>query len=71
MKLKVNGEWQALDKATLTVAELLVLNQVEHPETVSVQLNGQFVESKLYSTTAVRENDEIDFLYFLGGGCGL
>lgn len=68
MKIKVNGEPQVIDKASLTVADLLVLNNVEHPETVSVQLNGQFVESKQYPTTKVQENDEVDFLYFLGGG---
>lgn len=57
-----------VSKESLSVADLLVLNNVEHPETVSVQLNGKFVDSKLYGATAIKENDEIDFLYFLGGG---
>ena len=70
MNLKVNGESQAVDRASLTVADLLALNNVEHPETVSVQLNGKFVDSKVYASTPVRENDEVDFLYFLGGGRG-
>ncbi len=68
MNIKLNGEFQTLDNAAVTVADLLALNNVEHPETVSVQLNGKFVDSKLYPTTGVQENDEIDFLYFLGGG---
>jgi sulfur carrier protein len=70
MNLKVNGESQPVDRASLTVADLLALNNVEHPETVSVQLNGEFVDSKLYAATALRDSDEIDFLYFLGGGTG-
>lgn len=70
MNLKVNGESQAVDRTSLTVADLLALNNVEHPETVSVQLNGTFVDSKVYASTALRDNDEIDFLYFLGGGSG-
>ena len=70
MNLKLNGESQPVDRASLTVADLLALNNVEHPETVSVQLNGEFVDSKLYASTALRDNDEIDFLYFLGGGTG-
>lgn len=70
MNLKLNGESQPVDRASLTVADLLALNNVEHPETVSVQLNGKFVDSKLYASTALRDNDEIDFLYFLGGGTG-
>jgi sulfur carrier protein len=70
MTIKVNGESQTVERASLTVAELLTLNKVEHPEVVSAQLNGKFVDSKLYSETAIRGNDEIDFLYFLGGGRG-
>lgn len=70
MNIKVNGESQTINKTSLTVAELLSLSNVEHPETVSVQLNGKFVDSKLYPTTSVQENDEVDFLYFLGGGAG-
>lgn len=70
MKLKVNGESQTIDKTSLTLAELLTLSKVEHPETVSVQLNGKFVDSKLYPTTLIQENDEVEFLYFLGGGRG-
>jgi sulfur carrier protein len=70
MKIKVNGESQAVDRTSLTVGDLLTLNNVEHPETVSVQLNGRFVDSKLYPTTNIQEDDEIDFLYFLGGGRG-
>jgi thiamine biosynthesis protein ThiS len=62
MKIKVNGETQTVDGTSLTVGDLLTLNSVEHPETVSVQLNGKFVDSKLYPTTIVRENDEIDFV---------
>jgi sulfur carrier protein len=68
MNIKVNGESQAVGKASLTVAELLTLNKVEQPETVSVQLNGKFIDSKLYPATHIKENDEVDFLYFLGGG---
>ena len=71
MKIKVNGESQAIDNTALTVADLLTLNKVEQPETVSVQLNGKFVDGKLHSETHIQENDEIEFLYFLGGGCGL
>ncbi len=70
MKIKVNGESQTIDNTALTVAELLTLNKVEQPETVSVQLNGKFVDGKLHHATQIQENDEIEFLYFLGGGCG-
>ncbi len=70
MTIKVNGESAALERPSLTLADLLTLNKVENPEMVSVQLNGKFVESRLYAATVLGENDEIDFLYYLGGGRG-
>jgi sulfur carrier protein len=38
------------------------------PEAVSVQLNGNFVKRENFSTTHLKENDEVEFLYFMGGG---
>jgi sulfur carrier protein len=35
---------------------------------VSVQLNGEFVDRANFSIINVREGDEVDFLYFMGGG---
>ncbi|MBA3051475.1 sulfur carrier protein ThiS [bacterium] len=67
MRIKVNGKTNEIEKS-LTVAELLVLNEVEMPDMVSVQLNGNFINRENFSTTAIKENDEIDFLYFMGGG---
>ncbi len=71
MVIKVNGESQAWEDAAMTVAELLRQNKVEKPELVSVQVNGTFVDRKDYESKAVAENDEVDFLYFVGGGKSL
>jgi len=35
---------------------------------VSIQLNGEFVVRDDYDSTLVKEGDEVDFLYFMGGG---
>jgi sulfur carrier protein len=67
MKIIVNGKPQEIEKS-FTVSELLVLNKVEMPDMVSVQLNREFVKKENFTATIVRENDEIDFLYFMGGG---
>jgi sulfur carrier protein len=37
---------------------------------VSVQLNGEFLKREEFDSTLVREKDEVDFLYFMGGGSG-
>jgi len=67
MTIKVNGAAQEIETG-LSVADLLVRNKVEQPEMVSVHLNGEFVQRNRYGITALKENDEIDFLYFMGGG---
>jgi sulfur carrier protein len=35
---------------------------------VSVQLNGEFVSRDDYESVSLKEDDEVDFLYFMGGG---
>ncbi len=68
MKLKVNGKEKTYKQDTLSVAELLKIDNVERPEMVSVQRNGEFVKKEEYGATRLRDTDEIDFLYFMGGG---
>jgi len=68
MTIKVNGEPQKVASDPLTVAKLLEISRVESPEMVSIQVNGEFVERGSYPTTVLKEQDEVDFLYFMGGG---
>ena len=68
MKLRVNGKEQAFDKASLSIADLLAVCKVSQPDMVSVQLNGEFVNKENYPDTKVKDGDEVDFLYFMGGG---
>ena len=65
--IKVNGESQVVE-LPLTVEELIKNNNVENPELVSVQVNEEFLDRNEYATRQVEEGDEIDFLFFMGGG---
>ncbi|MDP4145578.1 MAG: sulfur carrier protein ThiS [Bacillota bacterium] len=67
MKIKVNSEVKEI-KDDVTVTEILQIQNVEMPDMVSVQLNGEFVDRDKFSETKLKENDEIEFLYFMGGG---
>ncbi|MFZ2657063.1 MAG: sulfur carrier protein ThiS [Victivallales bacterium] len=67
MRIKVNGADRDVG-GQLSISELLAENKVEQPDMVSVQLNGEFVERGNFSSVLVKENDEVDFLYFMGGG---
>ncbi len=67
-KIVVNGENQDVE-LPLTVAGLIKLNNVLQPEMVSVQVNEEFVDRAEFDTLQLKENDSVDFLYFMGGGC--
>ena len=68
MKVIVNGKDFLLEDAAISIADILIKNNVKKPEMVSVQLNEKFVQPELFQSTTVTENDEIDFIYFMGGG---
>ncbi len=68
MKIKINGKDELFEAAKLTVKELLSRTKVETPEMVSIQLNGEFVRKEDLEKTQVEDGDEVDFLYFMGGG---
>jgi sulfur carrier protein len=67
-KIQVNGNEQILETGSVSVLELIKLNKVLNADMVSVQLNGEFVDREVYSSTVLKDNDEVDFLYFMGGG---
>ncbi|GHV02774.1 thiamine biosynthesis protein ThiS [Campylobacterota bacterium] len=68
MRLIINGDSKVFDQNELNISQLLVLEKVEQPDMVSVQYNEAFLRQNEYESTALKENDEINFLYFMGGG---
>jgi len=70
MKIIVNGKEQSFDESKLLLLDLIKLNNVKQPEMVSVQLNGAFIQRDDFQSTHIKEGDEVDFLYFMGGGQG-
>lgn len=53
----------------ITVAGLIEIENVENPEYVTVSVNDEFVKSEDFRTLILKENDIVEFLYFMGGGC--
>ncbi|MFA3783526.1 sulfur carrier protein ThiS [Melioribacteraceae bacterium 4301-Me] len=68
MKLTINGNTETINKEKITVSELLKLKNVAMPEMVSVELNGEIIDSSSYEKIEVKDSDVIEFLYFMGGG---
>ena len=52
----------------LTVSQLIEKENVENPLYVSVIINEEFVEREEFDHTKIQDGDEIEFLYFMGGG---
>jgi len=67
MQIRVNGEALLLEHS-LSISGLLELKEVKMPEMVSVEYNGEMLDRNLFSTTVIKDGDDIEFLYFMGGG---
>lgn len=52
----------------LTVAQLVIDENVETPQYVTVTINDEFVESGVFESTVLKDGDVVEFLYFMGGG---
>ena len=68
MNVKINGDAKAIEKDALTISELLTHEKVDMPDMVTVEYNGSILDRDQFDTTAVKDGDEIEFLYFMGGG---
>ena len=56
-------------KDGLTLPELILQEKVEMPEYVTVSINDEFVATENRNSTVLKEADNVEFLYFMGGGC--
>ena len=67
MNLIINGKETNINDG-LTVSELLIKENIQMPDMVSVELNGQILKRTKFDQTSLRNNDKVEFLYFMGGG---
>lgn len=67
ISITVSGERRKVKERT-TVAELLTIENVEMPEYVSVSVNENFVQHKNFEEYVLKDGDEVEFLYYMGGG---
>ena len=67
MKITVSGEKKEVTDG-LTVSALIEQEQVETPQYVTVSVNEEFIDQGEFETTVLKEGDEVEFLYFMGGG---
>ncbi len=65
MQVKINGKTE--DIAETTLIGLLQSKKIE-PQMVSVEINSVMLNRADYPSTILTAEDEIEFLYFMGGG---
>jgi sulfur carrier protein len=65
MQVKINGKTEEIQETTLS--SLLKERNIE-PQMVTVELNGKMLDRASLNQTFLHEGDEIEFLYFMGGG---
>lgn len=67
MTITVSGNKKEV-KDGLTLPELIELENVETPQYVTVSINEEFVQKDAEASVVLKEGDNIEFLYFMGGG---
>ena len=67
MTITVSGNKKEV-KDGLTLPELIELEKVETPQYVTVSINEEFVQKDAEDSVVLKEGDNIEFLYFMGGG---
>lgn len=65
MQVKINGKPEEVQAGT--VLDLLKAKNID-PHMVAVELNSQMLERDLLGTTPVNEGDQVEFLFYMGGG---
>ena len=67
MTITVSGNKKEV-KDGLTLPELIELENVETPQYVTVSINEEFIQKDAEASVVLKEGDNIEFLYFMGGG---
>ncbi len=69
MNLMVNGKPASItEEQPVSITCLLEALQVEQREYVTVELNDDIMDRAQFDGTTVKDGDNVEFLYFMGGG---
>ena len=69
MNLTVNGKSASIAEETpVSITYLLEALKVEQREYVTVELKGDIMDRGDFDGATVKDGDNVEFLYFMGGG---
>lgn len=67
MRIQVNGEFREVDEE-LSVLDLIASLSLRS-ERLAIELNGSVVRRVDWARTMLQENDKVEIVHFVGGGC--
>lgn len=65
MQVRINGKSEDIQGGT--VLDLLKAKNIE-PQMVAIEVNDSMLERTHLATTTLKEGDQIEFLFYMGGG---
>jgi sulfur carrier protein len=65
MQVTINGKAEEIQAGT--VLDLLKAKNIE-PQMVAVELNNTMLDRERLATTPIKEGDQVEFLFYMGGG---
>ncbi len=65
MQVRINGKPEVIQESNLV--DLLKSKNIE-AQMVTVELNNKMIDRASLSETTLHEGDELEFIYFMGGG---
>jgi sulfur carrier protein len=65
MQVKVNGKSEDIQSSS--VLDLLTLKKID-PQMVAVEVNDKMIDREHLATTTLNEGDQVEFLFYMGGG---
>ncbi len=65
MQVKINGKSEEISGGS--VLDLLKTKKIE-PQMVAVEVNDTMVDREHLASTALKEGDRLEFLFYMGGG---
>jgi thiamine biosynthesis protein ThiS len=69
LRIQVNGEAREV-KDKVTLPELIAGLGLK-PEQIAIELNQKVIRRVAWQATILREDDKVEIVHFVGGGCGL
>jgi sulfur carrier protein len=65
VQVKINGKPEEIQNGT--VLDLLKAKNIE-PQMVAVEVNDKVLDRDHLATTPLQEGDQVEFLFYMGGG---